>query len=97
MTERELHVEKFNLFVADCLEAIQLSNPPVVQVQCGGCGLPMRFPLIARHQDIQDFRRVIEAAERVLARHGIQALLMSEILAECHIQIAKNKGANHDN
>lgn len=61
-------------------------------VSCPQCQFRVRFPVVARDQDVEDFRKLIKVAHEVLERHGVPALLLSEIYAEVTIL----KASKHD-
>lgn len=73
------------------LREIQEVDFPVHSRPCPHCGIPVRYPIIARERDIEDFRKLIESACRVMDKYGITLNLLAEIQAECHIEIARRK------
>lgn len=83
-------------WLGDTLEEMHLQQHfHHVENKCFHCGLPNRFPLMVRDSDIKLFNEVMKSAYAVLDRHGITALLLSEIKAEITIQrILKNINDN---
>lgn len=66
---------------------------PVISEQCPHCGIPIRYPLIAKRSDIEAFRRMMRVADEVMLKHGITANLLADIRAQCLINIAKKHDA----
>ncbi len=77
----------------ECLSAIEFSEPPKTEQKCHHCGLVMRYPLIARQSDLDNFKKLMEAAQEVLDRNGVTALLLSEVRANAYIAIAKKSAS----
>jgi hypothetical protein len=52
----------------------------------------VRFPLIAREEDVRAFQRLMTVAHDVLERHGVTAALLAEVQAACYIELARRGG-----
>jgi hypothetical protein len=77
-------------FFETSLEEIRMSQPQTVDQKCFHCGLPNRYPVIAREQDRDDFLRLMECAHEVMRKYNITGNLLADIKAQ--IAIAKAKG-----
>ena len=94
----ELHIQPALLStMRDCLGPIR-DTIRIITCDCPRCGTPVRYPLIASAEDAEAFQTMMRVAEGVLERHGVTALLLSEIRAACYIEIAKrkSKGVDHE-
>lgn len=78
-------------FIEGSLRAIQDASFQLHIRPCPHCGIPVRYPIIARRQDIEDFGALIKSACRVMDKYGITLNLLAEIQADCHIEIARRK------
>lgn len=78
-------------FIEGSLRAIQDASIQLHTRPCPHCGIPVRYPIIARKQDVEDFRALIQSACRVMDKYGITLNLLAEIEAECHIEIARRR------
>jgi hypothetical protein len=90
-----MNIEKtknFNDFLEGALTEISLAELDTHSHNCPHCGILVRYPTVARQQDIDDFTKIMNSAFDVMRRHGITANLLAEIKAECFISIAKAKG-----
>lgn len=91
---RELIIDNTKIhteFLGNMLTEISRAELSVHSHECPHCGNLVRYPSIARQQDIKDFEKIMSVAYAVMQRHGITAHLLADITAECHIRIAKNK------
>ena len=89
-----LHIEKnkqLTQWLSETLTEISMAELPIHVHNCPHCANPIRYPTVARQQDIDDFIKIMESAYKVMERHGITANILADIRAECHIQIAKKK------
>lgn len=90
----KLHIEQnkpITQWLSDVLTEISMAELSIHVHNCPHCANPVRYPTVARQQDIDDFSRIMESAYKVMERYGITANLLADIKAECHINIAKNK------
>lgn len=94
---RDLLIDESKILstVRDGLSVIADASYKTHQHQCHHCGLPIRYPIIARRQDIDDFKTLMDSAYRVMNKYNITANLLAEIIADCHIAIAK-KDSRHE-
>ena len=74
------------------LGPIRDHNFNVASVACPSCNFPVRFPLIAREEDVRAFQRLMTVAHDVLERHGVTAALLAEVQAACYIELARRGG-----
>lgn len=58
---------------------------------CYHCGNLIRYPIIARRSDINDFSELMRSAYRIMDKHGITANLLADIRADLIISIAKGR------
>lgn len=89
-----MHIEltqSMTQWLSETLTEISTAELPTHVHNCPHCSNPVRYPTVARQQDIEDFTLIMRSASDVMKRHGITANLLADIRAECHIQIAKNK------
>ncbi len=91
MTDETLHIDHSLEFLAETLSEISQAQMPTHSAPCPHCGIPVRYPLIARSQDVEDFRLIMDSASRVMKRYNITANLLAEIKAEAHLAIAKKR------
>jgi hypothetical protein len=70
-------------------EAISRAELPTHSADCPHCGISVRYPTIARAQDIKDFELLMEQVQIVLERHGYTGKILSEIQAQCSIAMRK--------
>lgn len=56
---------------------------------CPHCRLPVRYPVIARKVDIEDFEALMKCAYESMREFGITGNLLASIKAKCAIEIAK--------
>ena len=93
----EIHIQPaVMLTLQSCLGPIREQSFGEIAVKCGCCGTPVRFPLIAHEEDARAFQQLMDIASKVLERHGVTAMLLSEVQAACHIELAKRKSAEDD-
>ncbi len=85
-----------NQFLDVALHELAFDRPEA-HVACPQCQWKVRFPVIARRSDVEDFRRLMTVAHEVLKRHGVTALLLSEMHSEIAISIAKGKKNDQPN
>lgn len=79
-------------WIEETLREMQLSSP-VGEKVCPHCGLNIRYPIIARQDDIDRFEKIMQTACRVMDDYGITANLLAEIRARCMINLSmKDKG-----
>jgi hypothetical protein len=76
-------------FLEISLSEIRHQTPPIIDCCCPACGLPISHPMVARKSDVDDFKKLMESAYAVLKRHGVTAMLLSEIHADIAITKAK--------
>lgn len=76
-------------FVDSTLTDISRATPSTHTHACFHCGLPIRYPVIARAQDVEDFTALMESAYRIMDKYGITQNLLAEIKAGCLIEIAR--------
>lgn len=84
----KMNIEKtkdLSSFLSETLTEISRIELDVHSHNCPHCGNLVRYPTVARQQDIDDFRKIMESAFDVMKRHGITANLLAEIKAECFI------------
>lgn len=55
------------------------------------CGLPVRYPTVAREQDIEDFRLIMESAYKVMEDSGVTAKLFAAIHAQIAVALANRR------
>ena len=91
-----MEIEQAKDFLEARLTEIARSELPTHSHPCPHCGVPVRYPTIARNVDIEDFRRIMTIAEQVMYDHGITGNLLEEIAARCHIEIARRRGVNEN-
>ena len=77
-------------FFETSLEEIRMNQPQTVDQKCFHCGLPNRYPLVAREQDREDFLELMEATYEVMEKYNIAGNLLADIKAQ--IAITKAKG-----
>lgn len=82
--------ESFSI-AREFLEQISFAELPTHSHDCPHCGFKVRYPVMARAHDIEDFQKLMKVAQGVLERHGYTEKLIAEIQAACHIEIAKRK------
>lgn len=90
-----MNIEKskgLNDFLESTLTKISRMELDTHSHNCPHCENLVRYPTVARQQDIDDFKKIMESAFDVMKRHGITANLLAEIKAECFISIAKATG-----
>ena len=58
---------------------------------CGGCGAPIRYPVIARQSDIEAFKSLINIAEEYLNEHGIPQKILCDIMDRINLGLTINK------
>lgn len=90
-----MNIEKrkeFNQFLESTLTEISRAELDTHSHNCPHCGNIVRYPTIARQQDIDDFIKIMNSAFDVMRRYGITANLLAEIKAQCFISIAKATG-----
>jgi hypothetical protein len=51
----------------------------------------VRYPVIARQRDVERFAELMTMAQRVLDRHGITALVLSEVRTEIELSMIAKK------
>lgn len=81
-------------FVESNMRDIQNANFQIHARPCPHCGIPVRYPVVARAEDVDAFRKIIESAYRVMQKYGIAINLLAEIHTECHVEIARRKALN---
>ena len=92
MTRKVYYQEEIIHTFEEGLSAIsEMQGPQVVEEKCFHCGLPNRYPLIARRSDLNYFHDLMDEAKKVLRRHQIEEHLLSEVLTEIAIAIAIKK------
>lgn len=81
-------------FVDEALNDLSQASFKVHSAPCPHCGVHVRYPLIARKCDIDDFAVLMKAASAAMMKFGITGNLLAEIKANIAIAIAKraNKG-----
>lgn len=83
-------------WVTGTLQEMNLALP-VMEHNCPHCWLPVRRPVVVHKSDVDLMAMMLKSASEVMERHGITALLLSEIRTQCLIAIAqrnsKTKGA----
>lgn len=70
--------DEIQRWMSDTMDAAQLSLP-VGERECPHCGLKIRYPIIVRRSDIVMFTRMMNTAQKIMQKYGIQAALLSEI------------------
>lgn len=73
-------------YIADCLATF-----PVSTHECYHCGHPIKYPVIARQSDIDNFRELMKTAYRIMDKYGISAHLLADIKAELVINATKKR------
>ena len=86
-----MEIEEAINFLDAQLTEISRANLPTHSHNCPHCGLQMRYPTIARKQDIEDFRSIMTTAQKIMDKYGITLNILAEITANCHIELAKHK------
>ena len=81
--------ENLTEWLSETLDEMRLTIMPTVEQRCPHCGLPIRYPLIARESDIKLFENLMRSAFDVMLRHGITANLLADIRTQCIIAIAQ--------
>lgn len=92
--DNKLHIDRgvdLRAWVGETLEKVALADLPEHSTPCPHCGVPIRFPLVAREQDLSEFESLMRSAFRVMDKYGITANLLAEIRAQCVIEIAQRK------
>ena len=87
-----MHVENdtdMSRWIAGTLTEMRNLNMPIISESCPHCGIPIRYPLIARKTDIEAFSRMLNTAAIVMREYGITGNLLADIRAKCLINIAK--------
>lgn len=60
-------------------------------VPCPHCGVLVRYPIVARRQDVEDFALLMHAAQSAMIRFGITGNLVAELQSQVAIAIAKKE------
>lgn len=91
MTRKVYYEEEIvSVFEEGLSEISERQGRQIIEERCFHCGLPNRYPLVARKSDFDYFHDLMDAARKVLHRNQIPEHLLSELLTE--IAIAKAKG-----
>jgi hypothetical protein len=95
--ERRLHVEKLApmVWIEDTLYEMRAKTPQSIEEKCPHCGLPVRYPLIARQSDIDLFVAMMAAGMDVMQRHGIVGHLLNDVREQC-LASMKGRGADKE-
>lgn len=91
-----IDAQRLTMFIERNLREIQNVNIRTHTRPCPHCGIPVRYPVIAREQDVDDFKAIIKSSCLVMEKHGITINLLAEIKAECHIEIARRKALGRE-
>lgn len=83
-------------FLSKELDAISNDELPLHSHDCPHCGLPVRYPTVARDQDIEDFRLIMESANRVMEDYGVNAKLFAAIHAQIAVALANRRSRSDD-
>ena len=63
------------------------------QTACPNCGCNVRFPIIARQQDIDRMEKLFEAAAEVLdADYGLMKKIMAKTMGNIRDELMRQKG-----
>ncbi len=84
-----MEIEEARAFIDISLESISSETFAIHSSPCPHCRIPIRYPTIAREQDIEDFRLIMSSAEQVMKAYGITGNLLADIRAACYIELAK--------
>lgn len=85
----EIDKTEFNSFLEEGLSQIRNSHDMHTKsFPCPECKTPVLFPIIARQQDINDFKRIIGIIKDYAADVGIQDKVINELLGRLHANIA---------
>lgn len=76
-------------FLSSRLQDIRNYNTSIYTEPCPHCKLLIQRPIIARKQDIEDFRRLLSIAYEVMGECGITGNLLASIKAKCYIKLAE--------
>ena len=86
-----MEIEQATKFLSARLTEIAREEFRTHSHSCPHCGNSVLYPTIARAADIEDFRRIMTTALKVMDGYGITGNLLAEITARCHIEIARRK------
>lgn len=94
-TKPEMHVMPDENYIH---EALTILNHEIktCALSCPRCKTHVETPIAVYERDIKRFKELLDSAYAVMDRHGISALLLSEIYAECVLRIALNKVKSTD-
>ena len=84
--EIEKHV--IHSFLRKELDVISGYELPLHSHDCPHCGLPVRYPTVAREQDIRDFELIMNSARKVMDDCGVTAKLLASIHAQIVVALA---------
>ena len=56
---------------------------------CPHCRRNIRYPVIAREEDVQLLDMIIASAQEAMSEYGITGNLLAEIRAKCYLEIAR--------
>ncbi len=90
----EINRREIENCVADTLDGISRRELPTHMHPCPHCGVPVRYPTVARKGDIDDFERLMRTAYKVMDEYGITGNLLADIQARCYTEIAKRSSKN---
>ncbi len=84
----EIQKSKHHDYISDRLDDISRAEHTC---PCPHCGVPVKYPTVARASDVENFELLMESALRVMGKYNLTGNILDEIKAECLIAIAKKK------
>lgn len=84
-----MEIEETKQFISAQLTEIANETLMVHTHACPQCGYQVRYPIIARQQDIEDFHMLMNSALQVMDEYNILGKLFADIEARCHIELIK--------
>ena len=80
MYRLSMHIEKSTItFVEEALDRIKPLHLPVIEIPCPHCHEPIRYPKVAREQDLEHMQTLLNIATDFLRDSGASAAMVISI------------------
>lgn len=80
-----------DIFLETTLTEISVSRGNISTQKCPRCSTDVRFPVVARKRDIDDFKRIMNITYDVIGDYGVMTAILNDIRVKCIASLAIEK------
>jgi hypothetical protein len=84
-----MHIEKdFTPWIAETVDQMALNEPVLIEHKCPHCGVPIRFPVIAKKWDVDRLTDLLNSIYSVMDNEHLADIMLAKI-RECCMKAMK--------